>query len=125
MLEVALQFFFEVLLQIVLEALVEFGLHAVREPFRKQPHPAAATVGYLFLGLVVGSVSLVLVPHSFAQGAWRLISLAVGPVVGGLAMVALGAWRAKRGQDLVRLDRFLYGYLFAVAFTLVRFQFAT
>lgn len=82
-------------------------------------------MGYLFLGLVAGGISLALAPQAFAQGKWRLITLAVAPVAAGLAMTALGAWRAKRGQNLVRLDRFLYGYLFAFAFALVRFQFAT
>lgn len=125
MLEAVLQWLAEVLLQIVLEALAEFGLHAIGAPFRKQPRPAAAIVGYLFLGMVVGGVSVLMVPHALAHGAWRLANLAVAPVLAGLAMGALGAWRARRGQDLVRLDRFLYGYLFALAFALVRFQLAT
>jgi hypothetical protein len=124
-LESILELLFECLLQIVLEALAESGLRAIREPFRKQPHPAAAIVGYLFLGLMMGAVSVVLIPRSFAHGGWRLLSLAAAPVVAGLAMGALGRWRARRGQYLIRLDRFLYGYLFAVAFAVVRFHFAT
>jgi hypothetical protein len=39
-------------------------------------------------------------------------------------MTALGAWRSGRGQELMRLDRFLYGYCFALAVAAVRFQFA-
>jgi hypothetical protein len=38
-------------------------------------------------------------------------------------MVALGAWRAQRGEPLLRLDRFSYGYLFALSQALVRFRF--
>jgi hypothetical protein len=36
-------------------------------------------------------------------------------------MALLGAWRARRGQDLIRLDRFAYGYLFALAMAAMRF----
>jgi hypothetical protein len=39
-------------------------------------------------------------------------------------MAALGAWRIRRGQSLVPLDRFAYGCLFALAFAFVRFSFA-
>ncbi len=39
-------------------------------------------------------------------------------------MVALGARRAKRGEPLLRIDRFSYGYLFALSLALVRFNFA-
>ena len=40
-------------------------------------------------------------------------------------MDGLGAWRARRGDELLRIDRFAYGYLFSFALALVRFRFAT
>jgi hypothetical protein len=36
----------------------------------------------------------------------------------------MGAWRARRGQQVLRIDRFAYGYLFALSLGLVRFYFA-
>jgi hypothetical protein len=39
-------------------------------------------------------------------------------------MCAMGVWRARRGEQLLRIDRFSYGYLFAVSLALVRFTFA-
>jgi len=39
-------------------------------------------------------------------------------------MSAMGYWRARRGQAVLRIDRFAYGYLFALTFALVRFWFA-
>jgi hypothetical protein len=33
-------------------------------------------------------------------------------------------WRARHGKPVLRIDRFAYGYLFALAFALVRFLFA-
>jgi hypothetical protein len=39
-------------------------------------------------------------------------------------MAAIGAWRARRGEPVLRIDRFAYGYLFALSLALVRFFFA-
>ena len=124
MLEAIVELVAEILLQLFFELLAELGLRSVAEPFRKRPHPALAATSYLIFGLAAGGVSLLFAPHAFGQGSWRLVNLLVAPIVVGLAMAGLGAWRAKRGQDLVRLDRFMYGYLFAVSFAIVRFQFA-
>lgn len=83
MLEIVFQFIGEFLVQTVFEGLAELGMHSLREPFRKRPHP------------------------------------------GWLTMSVLGWWRAGRGQDVVRLDRFGYGgYLFALSLALVRFWLA-
>jgi hypothetical protein len=39
-------------------------------------------------------------------------------------MVAIGAWRKRRGDAILRIDKFFYGYLFAFTFALIRFHFA-
>jgi hypothetical protein len=41
-----------------------------------------------------------------------------------MLMVAFGAWRARRGESVMRIDRFSYGYFFALALAVVRFQYA-
>jgi len=38
-------------------------------------------------------------------------------------VLAIGAWRRRRGQRPVLLDRFAYGYLFALVMALVRLRF--
>ena len=38
-------------------------------------------------------------------------------------MSLIGRWRASHGQEILRIDRFAYGYLFALALALVRFVF--
>jgi len=52
------------------------------------------------------------------------MNLLLTPVFAGLVMVGVGAWRAKRGDDLLRIDRFAYGYIFALAMAVIRYQFA-
>lgn len=125
MLELLFEFFAEFLLQIVVELLAEIGLRSVTEPFRKPPNPWLAAIGYAIFGATAGGISLFVLPEPLVQEeTWRLVNLAVTPVLAGLAMAAMGAWRARRGQQTLRIDRFSYGYLFALCMAIVRFHFA-
>lgn len=122
MLEAVLQFFLELLLQLVLEVLAEFGLRSLSEPFRKPPNPWVAALGYAIFGATAGGISLYVVPDSLIHGeTGRWLNLIATPILAGLAMAALGAWRSRRGQQTIRIDRFSYGYLFALCMALVRF----
>ena len=119
-----LHFIGELLLQMVFELFAEWGLQGLREPFRrpKPMHPFFAGVCYLALGTGCGFVSLWIVPSMLIDfPATRIANLAITPVIAGLAMAAMGAWRRRRGEELIRLDRFAYGYLFALSMALVRF----
>ena len=125
MLELLFEFFTEFLLQIVVELLAEIGLRSATEPFRKPPNPWLAAIGYAIFGATAGGISLFVLPEPLVQEeTWRLVNLAVTPVLAGLAMAAMGAWRVRRGQQTLRIDRFSYGYLFALCMAIVRFHFA-
>ena len=124
-----LEFLFEILgeflLQVLGEALMEVGLHSLAEPFRRTPNPWLAAVGYALLGAALGGMSLlVFSDYLVATKSLRVANAALSPIAAGLCMAAIGAWRARRGQAVLRIDRFSYGYLFALAFGLVRFWFA-
>ena len=125
MLELLLQLLGEFLLQGIGEALVELGLHSVVEPFRKPPNPWLASLGYAIFGAVFGGLSLLLIGHHLTpDGPLRLVNLVLTPVAVGGLMVAMGAWRARKGEPLLRINHFFYGYLFALCFALVRYAFA-
>jgi hypothetical protein len=125
LLELLFEFVAEFLLQIFVELFVELGLHSTAETFRKPPSPWLAVLGYAIFGAVAGGVSLIVLPQPLVHGAtWRLVNLMVTPLLAGLAMAAIGAWRTKRGQHVLRIDRFSYGYLFALCMAIVRFCFA-
>ena len=129
MLEFLFELFFEVLgevlLQLAVSLLTEAGLHAVRNPDQAPAvrSPWLLATGYGLLGALAGGVSLLLFPNSFMHTrATRIASLLLTPVAGGLAVALLGAWRRRKGQATIELDRFGYGYLFALAMALVRFR---
>jgi hypothetical protein len=112
----------EFLLQLILEALVEFGMHTRRMPHRGSENPWIAVLGYGGLGFLAGSLSLLIFPaHLLAGATARIINLAATPCVIGIAMSLLGDWRARRGQVVLRIDRFACGYSFALALAIVRF----
>ncbi|OYU44050.1 MAG: hypothetical protein CFE44_15020 [Burkholderiales bacterium PBB4] len=124
MLEFLLEVFGEFFFQLVLEALAEAGLHAASSENRTPPNPFLAALGYALLGAMAGAISVWIFPHNFVPAPWRMTNTLVTPVAAGWAMAALGAWRERRGQSRVRLDRFSYGYLFALSLAVVRLNFA-
>lgn len=124
MFELLLEIVGEFLLQIFGEALAEIGLHSLAEPFRNSPNPWLASLGFLLFGALLGGLSLLVFNDHFMPAAYRLINLMLTPVAVGACMAALGAWRARRGDPVLRIDRFAYGYLFALSFGVVRFFFA-
>ena len=124
--EVLFSFIGEFLLQVLLEALAELGLHSMREPFRRPPNPWLAAIGYAILGAIAGGLSLLILPTLFVQShSLQLMNVVLTPIAAGLAMMAIGAWRRRRDQEVIRLDKFAYGYLFALAMALVRFNFGS
>lgn len=117
----------EILLQVLFEALAELGLRPFVEPFKpaRQVSPWVAAIGYVIYGAAVGGISLYFFPAPFLTATWaRIANLAVAPLAAGAAMAMIGAWRRKRGEDLIRLDRFSYGVLFALSMAVVRYLFA-
>jgi hypothetical protein len=125
MLEFLLQVLGEFLLQAIGEALLEVGLHCLAEPLKKPPNSWLASLGYAIFGAIFGGLSLLVLPHHLTPaGALRITNLVLTPIAVGGLMSAMGAWRARRGETTFRIDRFSYGFLFALVFALVRFEFA-
>lgn len=123
LIELLVEVFGELLLQLLFEGLAEIGLHLFRKPDGGANHRAWLRVaGYALLGLLAGALSLWLHPQSFIHSTMgRLGNLLLAPVAMGLSMAIMGAWRKRRGQQTLGIDHFAYGYVFALAMSLVRF----
>jgi hypothetical protein len=124
MLEFIVEVLFEFLFQLVVEVLVELGLHSVSEANRKPFGPVLAAVGYALAGAILGALSLLMLPSHLVANPWRIANLIGTPIAVGGAMVGMGALRARHGDEVLRIDRFAYGYVFALCFALIRFYFA-
>ena len=123
-----IEFLFEVLGEFILQCLIqvsaELGFHTVAETFQRKPNPWMAAIGYGLFGAILGGLSLLVFPNHLVVGGWRIFNLVAAPIVTGFFMCLMGKWREKRGDELLRIDRFSYGYLFALSFALIRFYFA-
>ncbi len=126
--EAILGFIVEILIPIVGEFAFDFLLRSLGEPFmsRERRNPIVAGLGYFLIGLVLGGLSLLIFPRSFVRSErFHGINLLITPLVSGFVMGALGRWRERHGQMILRLDSFVYGFVFAFAMALVRFVYTT
>jgi hypothetical protein len=114
--EVIFEILGEFLLQVFGEAPVELGFHALAEPFRQPVNSWLAALGYTLFGLILGGLSLLSFPNNLVPEAWRVANPFITPI-------AVVAWRANHGQTVLRIDRFAYGYHFALSFAMIRFFF--
>jgi hypothetical protein len=127
-LAVIAQIFFEFILQLFGEVLLELGCNALTEPFKRREdrNPVLAFVGYGFLGFAVGCLSLVWFPQSFARSLEsRITCLLLIPLLSGAVMASFGWLRKHRGKRYIQLDSLSYGSICAFGIALVRFKFAT
>jgi len=122
--ELLFEIFGELLLQLALELLAELGLRAIGQRDAQPLHPLTGGAGYALLGAIAGGLSLWWFPQLFiASHAGRIANVIVTPLLSGLAMALLGAWRRRRDQRTVLIDRFAYAFIFAMAMALVRLRF--
>ncbi len=124
--ELIFTLFGELIFQIIIELLLEFGFQSLAETVssRKERNPYLAFFGYCILGVIIGSISLLILPTLLLVGKTiAVINLIVTPIIAGIVMALMGKWRNRRGKELIRLDSFLYGFAFAFSLALTRFIF--
>ena len=123
--EILLQFLGEILLQVGFEFLAELGAHSLADTLKKPKNPVLSAIGFILWGAVAGAISLLILPSSvISNPVFRQINVLVTPLVAGGVMMLIGRQRGKRGQSIVRLDRFGYAYAFALAMAVVRYVWA-
>ncbi|NNE67465.1 MAG: hypothetical protein HKN33_12940 [Pyrinomonadaceae bacterium] len=127
MIEFLFAIFLEFILELFFVVLVDVSIHgpggSIRNFFAKSA--VIEATGYILIGLMLGGVSVLVFPDSFiGHQDLRLLNLIITPVLAGLVMMSIGALRTRKGQDLIRLDSFLYGALFAFSIAIVRFALA-
>lgn len=116
----------EILWQVIIEVLAEFGLASVKVAFdRPNRNLPVAVVGLLLLGAGVGGLSLLVWPGRLVgSGPIPGLSLVVAPLCTGVALRAWGAFRRANGHVTTHLATFPGGAAFALGTALVRFVWA-
>ena len=130
--EFLLEFFFsifgELLLQLLAEFLFHLGFHSLAETVtpREKRNPVLAFFGYVLFGIIIGGLSLVLFPELLLDDkSHSLGNLIVTPILAGLMMNTIGVIRKKQEKNIIRLDSFLFGFIFAFAMGIVRYTFGS
>lgn len=126
--EIILGAIWEIALQVIGQALIEFGFYSLGEALqtKKDRNPYITAIGYILWGAIMGGLSLLIFPNSFiSKLEYRILNLLFTPIAAGCAMSVIGNRRRKKGQDLIKLDSFSYGALFAFSTALVRYFFAS
>lgn len=124
LLEAVAEILLELLGQAAFELLAEFGLRSLAEPLRrpKPIHPILAIFGYAIYGAAAGGLSHVVLPQLLIKGhTLQIANLIITPTLCGLLMGVKGSLRKKKNKDIIPLDSFLYGFIFAFAMAGVRY----
>ena len=128
LLEILAELFFEAVFEFVLEFLTLILLRGIAAVFDTSEfkNPLLACIGYVFLGGVVGGISLLFFPHPLVHPS-RIpgVSMIISPVLAGLGMSFVGSVQRKRNKKVMRMESFGYGFAFAFGMALVRFLFVT
>ncbi|WP_223923073.1 hypothetical protein [Geobacter sp. AOG2] len=96
-----------------------------RAPEKSKVSPISAAVIYAVVGYFAGLSSLLIFPkYLITDPNMRSMSIIVLPVLLGFLMSVIGRYLKKRCRDVVRLESFPYGFLFAFTFGIARVLFA-
>ena len=123
--EILFQFLGEFLLQILFEGITDIGFGWFDKKATQAPRPILSALGFLLLGTLAGGISLLIMPHSMlTTPSLRVINVIGTPLLVSSCMMVISNWRATKGREPFKLNRFSYAYCFAVAMALVRFAYA-
>lgn len=127
-----MEFILELIAQIVLEVAVqgifELGGRGIVSIFRRDGDtvkPWLAIFGYIAMGAIAGGISIWLIPmHLLKSPALQILNLAITPILLGFIFDALGRWKTNHDKPRHAVDRFSYGFMFALMMGLIRHFFA-
>ncbi len=111
---------------LIFELLAELGLRSAASALghEKEIHPFFTLIGYIVLALICASISIAIHRgHYIKDVNLQYLHLAISPILVGLIMKYRGKFLQSKEKKAIRLDSFLYGYAFALTFSLVRFKY--
>jgi hypothetical protein len=83
-------------------------------------------IGWLFafVGLILGGVSTIAIPNLLIHSEiLQILNIVLTPILVGILLSHWGKSRAMKEKRIGKIDKFYYGYTFALMITLSRFIF--
>jgi hypothetical protein len=125
--EILFSFVAELVLEIVGEVLIELGFHATAERLSNKARNRFLVGGaYTIFGAGLGFLSLYLFPKIlFANRLIPILYFVISPIIAGFSLTIV-SWIINRGIRPVswfELDKFVFGVLFAMAYSISRVVF--
>ncbi|TWU58916.1 hypothetical protein Poly51_16960 [Rubripirellula tenax] len=128
MLELLIELIGQIAVDVIIQGVFEMGgraaLKASKKAAQAEPgsNPWAWVVVYISLGAIAGVISVWIVPvHWIGSPTARLLNLAITPILLGFAFELLGRWKTKHQKRRYAVDRFSYGFTFALVMGLIRY----
>ena len=124
--ELLAEFIFELILRILGEAIIVTGLYSMASVFKeyKQRNPYMAFIGYALWGLIIGGISIWILPkHIVKPSKYYGINLILTPIVAGFIMATYGNYKSRLGKIVFKIDSFCYGWVFAFGMSIIRFKY--
>ena len=125
--EIIFGFIGELLLELVVEVLVEFGFHntagRLSDSFRSRTFVGLA---YTVFGVILGFASLYIFPKvAFESAIVPTLYFIVSPIIAGFSLTTV-SWLIDRGignSRWFKWDKFVFGVVFALGYSLSRVVF--
>jgi hypothetical protein len=119
LLELLLYFFLEIFGQAIGAVIFDIFF----EPFKKQPHPWLAGIGYAMIGATIGGLSLIFFPNYLIRSGWRVVNLLFTPMLTGITMAFFRSPKTAR-PVIYQNPKFYYGLVFALSWLIIRLIYA-
>lgn len=122
--EIVFSFVGEFLFELVVEVLMELGFHGTAEKISSRARSRLLVGGaYVVFGSILGFASLYVFPKIvFANSVIPILYFVVSPIIAGFSLTVV-SWLINRGIRPVswfEFDKFAFGVLFALAYSLSR-----
>jgi hypothetical protein len=125
---VVLEFLLEFIVEYLFLTLIELLVNGVFGSFSLLSKQKISRLLYfachLILGILIALLSLKLLPKLLIPGLpAQVFSLVLTPLLVGLTLSAVEGWKRKDEEVALALDKFIYGYFFALSIVVIRFIF--
>ena len=126
--EIIIELLAQLVFEIVLQGIFELGGCGIVSIFRKDDatvNPWLTICGYVLMGAIAGGISIWLIPmHLLKSPILQILNLAITPIALGFMFEVLGRWKTNHDEPRFAVDRFSYGFTFALTMGLIRYFFA-